>query len=331
MGDRFAEEGQGATAIRFSDRIFRCLWERQWIPPRHARFLYKKMTKAGIAPSHPFGVDFYGLTYLGDLASSIDFHVFYYGAFEKGLLHFLEDAMRARAPGGGVFLDVGANVGQHSLFMSRVSRQVHAFEPYELVRAKLVEHVRANQLENVEIHSVGLGNEQARLPFYAPAGKNLGVGSFKEEADAGTRYVGELEVVAGDGFLADRGIDEIDLIKVDVEGFEKRVLEGLRETLTRFRPILVVELTYHLDISFANENQLLKALPPDYRLFSFDTRKANGKKSRRKGKRVRRKGEYRLIPFRFGRPGSQDDVVACPAEWVDRLPKRGRAPSSYAS
>jgi FkbM family methyltransferase len=302
--------------------LCRYIWDTQWVAPQNGRFLYKQMTREGTAPSFPFVADFFGLTYRGDLSNTIDYHVFYYGAFEKPILFFMRDTMKAIRLDGGVFLDIGANVGQHSLFMSQYAKQVHAFEPYDMVRKQLEQRVCINQLKNVEIHPVGLSNENRRLPFYAPSGRNLGIGSFDAGSVAkGNQYCGELQVVIGDDYLQHRGIKNVDLIKIDVEGFEMNVIQGLQKTILEQQPILLIELTYGHTLSFQSDRHLFDAFPPDYVFFNFNVRKKNGRKARRRESKARRTGQYALVPYHFGTSDSQDDVIACPQRKLPMLPR----------
>jgi FkbM family methyltransferase len=307
--------------MTLSYKICRYLWEKQWISPSKGRILYKLMARKGPAPAYPFEIDFFGLTYRGDLSNSIDFHVYYYGAFEKPVLFFLRDVMKAACPHGGVFLDIGANSGQHSIFMARHAKEVHAFEPYDVVRKQFERHVVTNHLKNVRIYPVGMSNENRSTSFYAPTGRNYGIGSFDSDSAAkGNRYYRELEVVIGDEYLYAHKITQVDLIKIDVEGFEKLVIQGLRKTLMNHQPIVLMEVSYGHKLSFHGEEDLIRAFPPNYIFYNFDTRKKDGSKARRRESKARRSGRYTLVPLRFGTDGSQDDVVACPADKVSSLP-----------
>ena len=67
--------------------------------------------------------------------------------------------------------------------------------------------------------------------------------------------------------------------------------------------------------------EFLAALPPDYELHRFNTRKADGSKARRRGAKARRSGAYALIPFSTWRDSGQDDIVACPLEKSQLLPR----------
>jgi len=86
-----------------------------------------------------FETDFFGLPYSGYMDNFIDWTVFYYGAFsvnELQLLAALAAGLRARGKPVN-FYDVGANVGHHSLFMSRHAEHIFAFEPFAKVRSEM--------------------------------------------------------------------------------------------------------------------------------------------------------------------------------------------------
>lgn len=307
--------------------IYRFLWNQKWIDLRHKKTLYKRLCRYGEVPDAPFTTDFFGLQYQGNLNNSVEFTLYYKGAFEKPLLFFLRDTMlqlksseKAKALN---FFDIGANIGQHSLFMSLHADQVHAFEPYSVVSQKLESHIELNGIRNIQLHKVGLSNQQEELDFYAPTGRNQGIGSF----DAGTvskgnMNLGKLALVRGDEYLAQHDLQDIALLKIDVEGFEKNVVAGLQDSLEKTRPIIVLEVTYGNSLSFTSLDQLKAALPGDYALFRFNNRKADGSKARRRGAKAKLSGDYELISFNEWRSSGQDDVIACPKEKLAQLPRK---------
>jgi hypothetical protein len=93
-----------------------------------------------------FKTDYYGLQYEGNTRDFIDRFVLYFGAYEKPILHFMRDVMESIYANQGVFLDVGANKGLHSLFMSRYVTVIHAFDPYEPVLEKFRQRWRRTRL-----------------------------------------------------------------------------------------------------------------------------------------------------------------------------------------
>ena len=125
-----------------------------------------------------FTADLFGMRYEGNTGNYIDRGILYFGAYEKPLLFLMRDIMKSAYANQGVFIDVGANTGQHSLFMSHYSKEVHAFEPYEPVLKRFRRMVEINDVPNIVIYSVGLGNAHAKMPFHKPPDSNLGTGSF---------------------------------------------------------------------------------------------------------------------------------------------------------
>ena len=316
--------------MKLMHRIFRFVWNQKWIDLRHKKAVYKKLCSYGDVPDAPFAADFFGLQYQGNLNNSVEFSLFYMGAFEKPLLFFLRDTMLnlTQSANGSApsFFDIGANIGQHSLFMSLHADQVHSFEPYSVVSQKLERHIKLNGIGNIQLHKVGLSNQQEELDFYAPTGRNQGIGSF----DAGTvskgnKNLGKLALVRGDDYLAQNTLQDIALLKIDVEGFEKNVVAGLRDTLAKSRPVTVLEVTYGNSLSFTCLDDLKVALPTDYALFRFNNRKADGSKARRRGAKAKLSGDYELIPFDEWRISGQDDVIACPKEKLEQLPRKNSA------
>jgi FkbM family methyltransferase len=255
-------------------------------------------------PDREYVVDFLGLEYRGNLRNWIDWNVFFFGHYEIGILELMQRIVERRAGKGGVFVDVGSNVGLHSLFMSRCCAVVHAFEPYEPVRRRFEDMIRANRITNIHVHPVGLASSEGKLPFRAPDPSNLGQGSFSgAAAEAGGL---ELAIARGDTILAAERLDRLDLVKIDVEGYERYALEGLADTLRRFEPIVVFEFTDVTRDTFEDAASVLRLFPPGYRLFEIAEKRRDGAS---------------LGEFDFERSG---DVLACPAAESEAIRREGR-------
>lgn len=242
---------------------YRCM-----IAAPHWYYCYEKKLR-----DFDFTTDFYGMRYMGNVKNGIDREVLFLGAYEKPILYFMRDVMQLIYSNQGVFLDVGANVGQHSLFMSRYVKEVHAFEPYEPVLERFRRMQEINDVKNIVIHPVGLGNESKKLLFYEPPETNLGQGSFLEAFSSQNTSSKELEIVVGDEILQSVNvISSVNLIKVDVEGYEKPVLQGLSRTLNANRPIVVFEIhiSSRNSFGFKNEAEVRNIFPTDYEFVLFD-------------------------------------------------------------
>jgi FkbM family methyltransferase len=214
----------------------------------------------------PFTIEVYGYKYRGRSGDYIDDHILAFGAYEKDVLFFMRDYLRAANNPDAVFLDVGACEGQHSLFMSRHAKEVHAFEPFPPAAERFRQMIELNGFTNIRLHEVGLGAAEALVPFFAPDRKNQGLGTFRSERAVGPgKTSGSFKVVAGDAFLGPLNLASVDLIKVDVEGYEEPVLKGLSATLRRHRPVMVLEVTRPPEGTIGSLDQLGSLVPPRYR------------------------------------------------------------------
>jgi FkbM family methyltransferase len=162
------------------------------------------------------------------------------GIYERDILEFLrarilDPAVAARA----VALDVGANIGNHSLFLSDIFERVIAFEPNPLARSLLEINLDMNGVTTVDVRPVGLSDHRGSATLvFDPI--NLGAASSsepREESRAARRSV--IDVVVGDEAI-DRSA-RVAFIKVDVEGAEEAVLRGLEQTLRAHKPVVMME------------------------------------------------------------------------------------------
>jgi FkbM family methyltransferase len=131
-------------------------------------------------------------------------------------------------------VDVGANIGNHSVFFGRIiGAKTLAFEPYKRSRDLLQTNVFLNNLEEkVEIYPFALGAASGKGCVNDIDPQNLG------RAQIFTADAGDIEIYSLDEILKGRGVD---LIKIDVEGMEPDVLRGALQTLKKWHPWLLIE------------------------------------------------------------------------------------------
>jgi FkbM family methyltransferase len=278
--------------------------------------------------SRHFTADYFGMRYHGDAANLIDAHVLLYGAWEPQVLHFLRSCADALNSDSVVFVDVGANTGLHSLFMSRYASHVHAFDPYPPVVARFRTAVDENHLSNITIHQVGLGNADELVPFHKPPGHNQGTGSFLWGIERGNSTTGtSLQIVRGDEYFEKKGID-VDIIKMDIEGFEKPALLGLRSILERDRPVVEMEITAESGREglFESFEDLQAAFPANY---SFHTLRGGrlldqDARSGPDGRIFYSYYELADLDLNFQGPFNQRDVAAIPFELLPLIPPASR-------
>jgi FkbM family methyltransferase len=157
-----------------------------------------------------------------------------YGEWCEAELTVLGQVVRS----GDVVLDVGANIGTHTVFFSKQVSDpgvVYAFEPQRLTFQNLCANCTLNALSNVLTRQVAVGDDKKtiRIPVFNPEREmNFGAIAMKED-EAGE----PVEVIRID----DLSLRRCNLIKIDVEGMEPAVLKGAAETIQRLRPVLFVE------------------------------------------------------------------------------------------
>lgn len=136
-----------------------------------------------------------------------------------------------------VVFDVGANCGATSVHFARhyPDAQIHSFEPGSEARAFLERN--AAERANMQVHPIGLSSVDEVVPLYKGDG-DIGMGSvFRRTVNLADSEPVQLRV--GGGFAAERGISRIDVLKVDVEGCEIGVLEGLADLLPTVKVLYV--------------------------------------------------------------------------------------------
>ena len=138
-------------------------------------------------------------------------------------------------PGCRVAVDIGANRGLYTYFLSGFCKKVVSFEPQPGCFANIAAYAKPN----ITAHNVGLSSETGVLNLYIPHdshGAALdGLASFRPTANAE-----RLEVPVKR--LDDYALAEVDFIKIDVEGYEYEVLEGAKKTILENKPVLLIEI-----------------------------------------------------------------------------------------
>ncbi len=193
-----------------------------------------EMTISGLQAQRPIGEGSLSQTPEGDSMDPV------FAAFSRG--EFFEapalEMMRRWMPEGGVFVDIGAHVGNHTLFMLRHGGAGRAI-PMEFNQRAIrlfTQLVTMNGLDDqIDQQHLGFGLTEER-------GKKEAVGSKKNLSNNRLRegFVEKINTRPGDVLLRET---DVDMIKIDVGGDEREVLKGMRKTMKRQRPILVLDLT----------------------------------------------------------------------------------------
>lgn len=145
-------------------------------------------------------------------------------------------------------IDIGGYIGITTLFFARAAGaggRVVVFEPNPENCAELLFNVQLNNLNNVQLIPIGLGDKTGHLtmlvdPVYPSRGSFAA--DFQQQVfDQRARSI-EVEIDTLDHQITERQLPVPDFIKIDVEGFEHQVLGGMAHTLERYRPELLIEI-----------------------------------------------------------------------------------------
>ena len=174
-------------------------------------------------------------------------HLIRDGFFDRNLTNIIDSLLVT----GMTFIDIGANCGTYTIYgAARVGREgrMIAIEAAPAISALLQETVAMNGSEHwCEVLRCAAGAEPGTLVLYTLAARQGGNTVLPEIADVAREVLGEpvetVEIPCRmlDDIVAERDLKQIDLIKIDAEGFEREVLLGGRATLMRYRPKLIIE------------------------------------------------------------------------------------------
>ncbi len=147
---------------------------------------------------------------------------------------------------GEVFVDIGANLGIFSLQAAAIGgarSRIYSFEPQPRAAAALHSSAMANDMRTIAVVEMVVSASEGVVPFYVPT-TGSGVGSLSP--DHASQGSGAVELnrpsTSLDAFVASHAVERLDLIKIDVEGFEADVLIGSTDTLRRFSPVIWFEV-----------------------------------------------------------------------------------------
>lgn len=161
-----------------------------------------------------------------------------HGNYEKEVLRCIKTLVERLDISEGLALDVGANIGNHTLYLSHIFAKVMAFEPSNSVSLVLKANVIRNRRDNIEVICCGLGHENGRAMVNELSSENTGM--VELIMLAGEDNVDAINVCRGDDLIFDKGMP-VRFVKIDVEGMEVSVLQGMKMCIERDKPLIAFE------------------------------------------------------------------------------------------
>lgn len=165
--------------------------------------------------------------------------LFWYGHYELDAISIWSHLIQKDS----VVIDIGANIGYYTIAASSKATLGHAyaFEPVSFLRNEIEKNIQLNHLNNVTICSYALRDQEQDANVYVSSIDNVGMSGLLPAEN----FSGRIEAVTTislDKWLKDQGMEKADIIKMDVEGAELQILLGMKNTLTTFRPAILVEV-----------------------------------------------------------------------------------------
>lgn len=181
-----------------------------------------------------------------DLQEGIDFAIFIFGCFEKETTNALSRIIKK----GDIVIDIGANIGAHTLHMAKSvgeKGKVYAIEPTNYAFNKLKNNIMLNPVISNRI----IPRQLLLVSEYNKNDKISGIYSSWPLGDTDNRHrvhcgvemsISNAKKNTLDNVIVENRISKIDIIKLDVDGNELDILIGGQNSITKFRPIFVMEL-----------------------------------------------------------------------------------------
>jgi FkbM family methyltransferase len=139
-------------------------------------------------------------------------------------------------------IDVGANIGMYTVYLSKLYNTVYSFEPIPYFANELT----ALKLRNVYVYNIGLAQQNSKLELNIPydniTGEPLYAWSYFEAEHIERSFLKKESIIVDCKTLDSYHFNDVDFIKIDVEGYELNVLIGAKDTINKYKPILLIEV-----------------------------------------------------------------------------------------
>jgi len=134
-----------------------------------------------------------------------------------------------------VAVDVGANIGYYTLLLAKICKKVYAFEPDKMCFEILLKNIKENNLDNVVAINKAVSDEAGEADFVVDE-ENLG--NSKIDVRSQISDIRKVETISLDNLLIK---EKIDLIKIDTQGWEPKVILGAKRIIKKYKPIIFME------------------------------------------------------------------------------------------
>ena len=203
------------------------------------------------------------------------------GIWEKATTEMVKNTIKP----GMTVIDIGANLGYYALLESKLvgpRGKVYAIEPVEQNYETLLKNIELNKAHNIMPFKLAIGSANVAREMLLSCNSNHGTfmdaslfsGFYTERMEKIGRDKAQMEMLTLDRFIELQGIEKVDYIRMDVEGYEVEIAKGMTETLERFSPQVLMELHYvHFNDERILDKMVLDILSKGYEIGKLSNRK----------------------------------------------------------
>ena len=175
-----------------------------------------------------------GIKYNLDLNEEIDNSIYYQGCFEPMTVRIIKKYVKS----GMTVIDIGANVGCHTVRFAKqvgASGKVIAFEPTKYAYEKLKKNVALNMLKNTVLEKSALSDKSVKKQMVQFKSSYPLDNKVKRAKDI-------ISITTLDEYVSKHNVGKVDFIKLDVDGFEYKIIRGAMKTIKMNKPIIITEI-----------------------------------------------------------------------------------------
>ena len=213
-------------------------------------------------------------------------NIFCFGFYSK----HLDTIFSSIVADGDIVFDVGANIGDTTLLLAKQTGRmgkVYAFEPLPVVNRILRFNSTLNGMEQIRIFDYALADSEGQATLQYPTPGKTFSPMVGRSGITGSASLGDfdrtdapdcplqsitVECTTLDTVAHSENIESLRLIKIDVEGFDCRVIEGARNTIRKFRPFIIFEYNHHWERRGGRKLRDALAVLEDYTLYGMVSR-----------------------------------------------------------
>lgn len=175
-----------------------------------------------------------GINYELNLKEVIDSSLYYSGTYENDEEKLVDELLNP----GMIAFDIGANFGYYTFRMAKKVEPggtIYAFEPTTWAYDKLLRNASLNpNITNIEYMKIALSDSTAE--------KELNIQSSYRIDNKNGNFIGKYKITSLDEFVRDNHFNKIDFIKMDVDGYEGKIIRGSQYVLKKYHPIILMEI-----------------------------------------------------------------------------------------